>query len=727
MPTIECPACGKIVSRQWIGGTNRPIPHKIKGGALCTGADTRRPTVAHQTSNDPPIPFQLDADPNGASPAVRPARSIGRYTAAGRTDAPLSCPNVRLNSKRIIDPPLEEIKAGRLRTPLNSGEMCVLDFFDNRLPLEWEIYVQPHLNGLRPDFVLLNPNVGIAVFEVKDWNLDAMKYFVRNEDASPRLWCRDHGGKEFPCRDNPVEKVLRYKDEILSMYCPRLGIQVRDDPGVMATVTAGVILTSTTTERAAELFGPFLKHSKSPDNKAAPYHPVVGQDALAGGKLEIVFPGSQWSSSKFMTPELAEDFRPWLREPEHAAIQRKPLELNADQQRIATSRTRTGYRRVRGPAGCGKSLSLAARATQLAGEGKEVLVVSFNITLLHYLHDLAVRYPHPRGSIIRNITWLHFHDWCKRVCQEGGMEPEYMQLFRGLDPEAQGEAEAPDDLFDVRIPELVGRVLDEAGDLISSYNAIIVDEGQDFHLTWWNLLRRVRRDGGEMLLAADQTQDLYRRSCHWTDESMRGAGFDGPWLQLNGSYRFPPKLVPHLRQFAEQFLHGADINLAANAQGYLFDEQLPSLRWLQVKDADAVDACVRAVRDLASTEVTWSDITLLVATHEEGLRCVQALASLNIKVRHVFAGDQAASKKLKMAFWMGDARIKAATIHSFKGWEATAMVIHISRATTAGELAADYVALSRLRRSERGSSLTVVCSAPELESYGRTWPAFNMC
>jgi hypothetical protein len=44
------------------------------------------------------------------------------------------------------------------------------------LPIDWEIYVQPHLNGLRPDFVLLNPRIGIAVFEVKDWDLSAMGY-----------------------------------------------------------------------------------------------------------------------------------------------------------------------------------------------------------------------------------------------------------------------------------------------------------------------------------------------------------------------------------------------------------------------------------------------------------------------------------------------------------------------------------------------------------------------
>jgi hypothetical protein len=613
-----------------------------------------------------------------------------------------------------------------LRSPLTAGELRVLDFFDHNLPDSWEIYIQPHLNGLRPDFVLLHPNVGIAVFEVKDWNLNAMPYFVRQVGGSPSLWSKNQHGIQFRQRDNPVEKVVRYKDEILTLYCPRLGIQVSQSPQIMSVVTAGVIMTEVSTQRAADLFRPFLEHFKLLGDKAA-YHPITGKDALTRGNLQAVFPSGQWRYSKFMRPELADDLRAWLREPDHAAEQRAPLPLNPDQQRIAITRTQTGYRRVKGPAGCGKSLALAARASQLAGEGKEVLVVSFNITLLHYLRDLAVRYPHPQESVIRGITWLHFHAWCKRVCQEAGMEADYRQLFGASGPDQEGDDGERGGLFEEQIPALVRQALDEADQDITHYDAILVDEGQDFNLTWWNLLRRARRDGGEMLLTADATQDLYRRSCHWTDESMRGARFDGPWLQLEGCYRFPRELVPYLRQFAEKFLPGSDINLPTEVQGDLFEQHL-RLRWLQVQEAVAVDACVQAVCDLpsASPTVAWADITLLVATHEEGMRCVQALEAppRNIKLNHVFAPDHILQKKLKMAFWMGDARLKAATVHSFKGWEARGMVVHISRAATVGEMAAVYVALSRLRRSERGSLLTVVCSAPELEAYGMAWPEF---
>jgi len=49
------------------------------------------------------------------------------------------------------------------------------------------------------------------------------------------------------------------------------------------------------------------------------------------------------------------------------------------------------------------------------------------------------------------------------------MEREYGRLVCVSDPEEQGDWEAPNDLFEVRIPELVGRALDEAGQEISRY------------------------------------------------------------------------------------------------------------------------------------------------------------------------------------------------------------------------------------------------------------------
>ena len=48
---------------------------------------------------------------------------------------------------RIIDPPKDQWDL--LPTPLTVGECQVAELFDANLPSEWEMYVQPHLNGLK--------------------------------------------------------------------------------------------------------------------------------------------------------------------------------------------------------------------------------------------------------------------------------------------------------------------------------------------------------------------------------------------------------------------------------------------------------------------------------------------------------------------------------------------------------------------------------------------------
>ena len=86
---------------------------------------------------------------------------------------------------RLIDPPRTTLD--RLPTPLTVGEQAVLDLLDAKLAPEWEIYVQPHLNGLRPDLVLLHPDVGIAVFEIKDWDLTALQVVEAPHDKPLQL------------------------------------------------------------------------------------------------------------------------------------------------------------------------------------------------------------------------------------------------------------------------------------------------------------------------------------------------------------------------------------------------------------------------------------------------------------------------------------------------------------------------------------------------------------
>ncbi len=111
---------------------------------------------------------------------------------------------------RIVSPPISEF--GNLRQKLEPGELQVFNLFNSLLPIDWEIYIQPHLNGLRPDFVLLHPRVGIAVFEIKDWRLNKMTYTVEARDGRPPILLATKDGIQFSIqKNNPIEKIYIYK------------------------------------------------------------------------------------------------------------------------------------------------------------------------------------------------------------------------------------------------------------------------------------------------------------------------------------------------------------------------------------------------------------------------------------------------------------------------------------------------------------------------------------
>lgn len=96
-----------------------------------------------------------------------------------------------------------------------------------------------------------------------------------------------------------------------------------------------------------------------------------------------------------------------------------------------------------------------------------------------------------------------------------------------------------------------------------------------------------------------------------------------------------------------------------------------------------------------------------------------------MKTIHTFSESNRESKRLKIGFFMGDARVKATTFHSFKGWESRALVIYAGHISTPKALSLLYTGITRVKRHSQNSYLTVVSAIPELKRYGRTWPNFK--
>ena len=465
-------------------------------------------------------------------------------------------------------------------------------------------------------------------------------------------------------------------------------------------------------------------------------YPVAGKDLLVEGQLEKVFPRATEGQAFLKDPDVLKDLRCWLVEPDVSAKQRRPLKLDSDQKGIVTSRTKSGYRRIKGPAGSGKTTVLAARAAQLASEGKSVLVVCFNITLLNFLRDTASRWPVDTKKVNGNITFLNYHGWCKRTALQLQRERDYKILWREYFEKFEND-QNPDDessgadrsmMMDERLPGFMEEVLKKAGKSIVKYDAVLVDEGQDFLPGWWQNLRLVCKEGGEMLLFADVTQDIYGKTQSWTNELMAGCGFKGGWFRFPISYRLPPDLAHHAKEFARRFLpkHARiEPALEENRNLELFATKL---RWVQTRRDNAQEACLEEILRLSPSAdprtLSIPDIVFVGDNKKVGLSLVKKLGSKGVRAIHTFSEDSFTAKKQKTYFYLGDARVKLTTLHSFKGMETRSLVMFISNASDMRSLSLIYTGLTRVKRHTEGSFITIVSTCSELLSYGKTWPDF---
>ena len=328
-----------------------------------------------------------------------------------------------LHERRVVSPPKDELN--NLNPPLRQSLKTVFELLYQALPVEWEIYVRPYLNGLRPDIVILNPNVGIAVFQVVDLDLEEYKYSFHEMDKKTSILRREKDGELYPVR-NPLDQAKLYRDEIYDLYCPRLekrsGIEV---------IFSGVISMEATDEQMDSLFREYIE--KHLNEKYLTY-PLLGKESMEIESFKKAFPFMTAKNIEHMTTQLASDFRNWLNEPQFAHDDRKLPNLDYRQNKLVNDEPgKTKFRRIKGPAGSGKSVILAGRAAKLLSEDKTILVIAYNITLLQYIRDFVFRWFHT-GKYSRNFssreksTYLNFHAWCKRICYENDKISEYKNL-----------------------------------------------------------------------------------------------------------------------------------------------------------------------------------------------------------------------------------------------------------------------------------------------------------
>jgi hypothetical protein len=425
-----------------------------------------------------------------------------------------------------------------------------------------------------------------------------------------------------------------------------------------------------------------------------------------------------------MSEATAADLRGWLVEPDFSAERRRPLIMDRAQRKLVETWPESGFRRIKGPAGSGKSLVLAARAAKRANEGMSVLIITFNITLMHYLRDMVIRGFEKKGAS-RNVVYKHFHGWCKDVCIDADKRYEYISMMRGFLSKSK---EVQDRILNEDMPALAATAIRENGHLLKHYDTILVDEGQDFLPLWLNVVQGVLKPEGQMLLVADATQDLYGTAKTLTDDAMKKVKFSGPWAQLRTGYRLPPLAQEHVGRFASEFITDRSADLPDPAQGVL-DVENCHMRWIACSFRDAAETCEREIIEMmhhtGMNGLANADITFLTDASHVGRKAIDRLADRGIETMSALDEIYDDRRREKLKFFVGTARLSATTLHSFKGWESRLLVIYLSEADTHEKIAAIYAGLTRLKEHPLGCRLTVVSSNLALNDYGRTWPEYG--
>lgn len=566
---------------------------------------------------------------------------------------------------------------------LNAGEIRVAEALAS-LDDDWTVYVQPRLGMDIPDFVALHDRYGVCAIEVKDWA------FGKFRNVNGVVEYR-RGGVWNSVKQHPRLQVHRYQSSIFESCF------AQPDHGrlIPPSVRSMVVLLNHPTKNANEV----LRRKRGAAGERAAVRGEEFFDAVESqlvGKAPVKPPADSMAK-----------LRAHLDSATYVSRLLSPEPLSEGARNIAKNPNGATMRRVRGSAGCGKTYGLAARAAALAAEGQSVLVLSYNVTLTHYLRKLVARHSASYGSDPTKVTCIHFHGYCGRLVEEAkarGVAMTVADGTKGPDTVIRQAISASEQ--DVRLP----------------YDAILVDEGQDFELDWWNLLRQQVRPGGEMLLVADPTQNIYGQAA-WTDEDhMLGAGFSGPWTMLDACYRLPNDMVGAIATFGRDFVGGDIVGPTPRP----IDGMLPFIdsptvaRWQNVRSSrELPEIAAKFAADLAGCpeRLDPSDIVLLCETHEQGLLAVRQLEKLGHEVHHMFAKDKDERKLRKQRFWADAPGIKACTVHSFKGWESRAVVLCIGDRKDSARLA--YVAMTRLQADAGGRSayIGVVNANRELNDF----------
>ena len=259
------------------------------------------------------------------------------------------------------------------RDKRTEGEEKLLNVLKNSPRFDgWTVFEQPHIDSIKPDFILLNPKKGVIIIEVKDWNLNLDIYesggYIKGTDG--RLHKKD-----------PVEQVETYKNCILKSDLNNSEDFVSKNNDYYGCIETVVYFHGASKEQALSFCSnnTYTKIWTDDDidnindiNKKLDHRQYTWA-------LEVI-------QSKYNKDGLLENMVSQLiknlQYADYNYERKAPFKLVGEQLELAKLK-QNSIRRWGGVAGAGKSLVLAEKAARALKKDYRVLILTYNITLRH--------------------------------------------------------------------------------------------------------------------------------------------------------------------------------------------------------------------------------------------------------------------------------------------------------------------------------------------------------
>jgi rhodanese-related sulfurtransferase len=494
----------------------------------------------------------------------------------------------------------------------------------------------------QPDFIVMHPQQGITVIEVKDWHIGTIQS-LDPQSATLLVDGQVKGAK------SPLAQARNYSLKVKNL--------LERDPALIhgngihhgklvIPCNYGVVFANIKRET----------FEKNIFSSVIPSHWVICKDEMTEAVMPEDFKNRflglrQFKFQTTLTSEQVDRIRyhlfPEIRILSPVVDDEIPdviqvMDLN--QEKLARN-LGDGHRIIQGVAGSGKTLILINRCIQLSEDVKDkILVICYNVVLASKLRHIL-----QEQGIGNKVIVQHFHGWCKYILQEYRISrPKWGDNYI-----AELENTVLQSVADGKIPQGI-------------YGAVLIDEANDFESAWLELLAKMPHPSKKHLIVHDNAQNLYpeRQKPTWSRIGIQARGRSHI---LNINYRNTFEVANWARRFAsDMFIETGEIDedtpqtIVPKIAGH--SGIAPKLKSKSGFRAE-LEYLANGIKGLHTDGRPWQEIAILYAFKWQGEKIANILAAHEVPVSWLKEQEE------RLGFDPAHSSVKLMPIKSSKGLE----------------------------------------------------------